>query len=440
MPLEIPPTGLPAFEPLLNGSLWSEWVEQGLVFPVRDVAAAVRYLRLKPQVSCRLTLFDPEGEAPPGPPRALYLTLYPDAERAAQAYHKETTRRHVLGNQGYRPFWSEQYSVVGLPFPNDPELPVLRRVYQPKRFRRMLAELHPEHPVDDWRIKKSNLKMQLLAYKPGRRAVFRIAAQWVSRRGGETFREEMNLKVCDATTALRLERLQRVLRGAVPAEAGWSVPRALGRIGEGALFAAEWVPGVALPAVPGGEARGQAYRRTGAALAGLHALDLPMDHLPSSVEEADLALELVADLCRLLPDQHREIEGLGDSVARSAARLVTEPSCVTHGDLHAGQVIVQPEKIFLIDFDRAGRGYAAMDLGAFEAQLIAGGAEPACFRELQRGYAEGGGVVPGRELQDAACGMALLRQASLCFRSLAPDWRARTLQLLRQAADRAGRS
>ena len=131
------------------------------------------------------------------------LRLFPDGERAREAFEKELSRRHMIGSGGYQPFLCEDPPVVAVPYPNDPELPELRRIYQPERFRRTLSAVLPGYPGEDWRIQRQLIKPTLLAYKPGRRAVYKLKIKLRRRVGDEKIRVRLHAKFETAKTAQR---------------------------------------------------------------------------------------------------------------------------------------------------------------------------------------------------------------------------------------------
>lgn len=106
-------------------------------------------------------------------------------------------------------------------------------------------------------------------------------------------------------------------------------------------------------------------RRAGAALAGLHAADIPL-RLPVR----DLAGHF-ADLAQPQPDQLDGVVEAGP--ARLAAALRTDlldaarsrpgPVRLVHRDTHGRQVLVGPSRVWLLDWDLSAAGDPALDLG-----------------------------------------------------------------------------
>lgn len=424
MTFPLPPNRLPGLEPLLAGSLWHAWAERGTVFPLAELRPAVGYVRLKPDSSCRLTVFaNYEGNGAT-PPEAFLLYLFPDADRARESYEKELTRKHVEAS-GWKPFLDETHAAVGVPFPNDPELPELRRLYEPDRFRRALVDVLAEFPETDWRIQRQLIQTRVLAYKPGRRAVFRVKVKLRHREADEKRRAYLHAKLATESFAQRsFANLEAVHDAAVRLGGGWQTPAPCGRSLERPFIAAHWVDGESLAqlvAQPKFDAR-SALARAGAALAALHRLDLHLDHVPSPVEEGERLIALAEDLGAVLPDEQRTARRIADSLACGLSRLALAPSAIVHGDFHPGQVIVKPDGVVLVDFDQAGRGYAAADLGDFCAQLEEDSPQPERAAAFLRGYESAAAERIPTDVILVATAAALFRRAAVPFRTLRPDW------------------
>ena len=432
--IPLPESGLPALHPLLNQGLWARWSDQGRVFPLEHVRSAVRYLRLKPGISCRLSLFAPGEGGADDPPPGFLLHLFPDAERAATAFEKESHRNHLLARSGFEPFLSISHAAVGVPFPNDPELPALRQVYQPERFRRLLAEVLEEYPEQDWRIKKRRLQTRLIAYKPGRRAVYRIDLQLRQRTTSERVDRVLHARFAPADQIEIVASQHRAIHEGLQGQQAWRVPRPLGTDAQGQMFACAWEEGVLLEQLVCERDRSlsEALPKTGGALASLHRMDVAREHLLSPLEEAESLLALSRDLAAVLPEERSWVEALGDRVAQLVARFVPVPSATVHGDFRLNQVFWSDQGPCLFDFDRTGRGYAAMDLGSVRAHFLELDASPELFAELLRGYEAEANSPVDPELLEIATAVALLRRVNLPLRQLQSDWPERMQQRLRQ--------
>ncbi len=397
---------------------------QGRVFSVDNLRGSVGYLRLKPDTSCRLTVIatsDGKGERPP---RGFLLHLYPDADRARTAYDKVSKRESVIGEDGLEPFLSLDPPVVAAPFPNDPELPSLRHVYDPTRFRRALSMTRPPtHPAEEWRLQKRHLRTELLAYKPGRRAVFRVRAGVRHKSRDEKLRLFWHVQAGRPETAGDHERIGREIHAAVGESRDWRVPAPWGFLPERSWSSTEWVQGAHL----GDDL--EHHRRVGAALAELHGLSVELPPVPTVEFAEDSLASLASDLAALLPPEEARVRELARRLAVVGAGWGDAPRSVVHGDFHRDQVVMEDERVVLVDFDRGGVGLPALDLGAFLASRFEQQRDEQEDAALLDGYAA---VRPHGELADIARATALqlFRRSPFPFRTLRPDWPTETARLL----------
>ncbi|MCI0651184.1 MAG: phosphotransferase [Planctomycetes bacterium] len=430
----LPETSLPGLAPLLSGDLWERWAGEGKVPAIAGVRGAVRYLRLKPTSSCRLTIFCGEPALDGAPPLAFLVHLLPDAARAGTLFEKARARAERGPRSSYPPFLSVEPPAVVLPFPIDPELPELAGLYESDRLRRAIAPLLTEFPPAEWRLQKRLIQGELLAYKPGRRAVYRVKVKLRSLARDEKARTYLHVKVGTPEGASRSFANQRGIFGALEAAGAgagnpaWRVPRPRGLVPDRALVAGEWIDAPRLDRVVAerGAAAANALARAGRALAELHRLELHLDHRPSPPERGETIRELAADLGALLPERRAALSALGARLARAIACFAVAPSCIVHGDFHTAQVLVEKDGVVLVDFDDAGRGYAAEDLGFFLASLDEAHAAPELPRAFLDGYRSVAGGEPREEMIRVATSAAIFARAVFPFRALHGNWPART--------------
>ncbi|MCA8962485.1 MAG: phosphotransferase [Planctomycetes bacterium] len=440
-----PPHRLPGLEPLLVGDLWSRWVADGRAFALDDLRSAVGYLRLKPNDSCRMTVLRPEPstgaetESASETPLGFYLQLYSTPERAREVFEKEKTRRHTLFEDGFTPFLCEESATVALPFPNDPDLPTLRHIYEPDRFRRDLAEILPAYPADQWRVKRRRLGHRVLAYKPGRRCVLGTKLELRRRDGTEKLALRLHLQVENPQRAREsFSKAQRI--GAALASTSARTPHPYGIVRGRGWTATEWIEGVDLAHLPVPQRNDPSlWREIGRTVARLHRSHIELPHRPSPIERAADTSQLAADLTAMMPDAAAELADLERLLVLLGSSWATESSAIAHGDLHLGQVMVHEGEPVLCDFDRAGRGYAVEDLGNFLASTLGHDVPQVCRSAFVDGYAELR-PLPRSSLIHGATAIALFHLAPAPFRRLDPEWPERTrriLDLCRRSAEEA---
>ncbi len=429
--IPLPPHSLPGLESIFDGTAWSRWVDEGRTFPLADLMQSIRYVRLKPDDSCRLFVFGPRAENPSAAPFGFYLQLFATVDRAREAFAKEQTRHHRAIDQ-LEPFLCEQTATVAVPFPNDAELPDLRHVYEPDRFRRTLGDLLSQYPTDDWRIKRRKLSSEVLSYKPGRRCVFKTTVELRNRHHEERKSLVLHVQVEPSHRAEETYKKQSVLSTALTA-AGSATRESYGWVRSRGVIATEWVDGVTLSSHLA-TTESDVLAAVGQELATLHSLTVELPHCPSPIERADTVLRLTADVCKLLPDAAPEIQSLSDSLTESLKSFSLLQSSIVHGDFHPGQVLVRDRRPLFIDFDRAGRGYAVEDIGNFIAYLLEAQAPLALCEQFLVGY-RSQSTAPNDELLRSATALALFHRLPAPFRRLDPQWPDQTRRLITLAQE-----
>jgi aminoglycoside phosphotransferase (APT) family kinase protein len=364
----------------------------------RDVAPA--YLRYKPHTSCAVGLI---GHA---------ATL-------GETFAAFTYPRDRYATVRGRPEWQDEaiflddVCVAIVPARLDRRLKVLRRLDEPERRAKHLKRMTCLPGAAD--------EASVLRYKPGRRLVLRLSSGGVPSA------------VLKATAA---EGFARSLIGATIG-AGLGGAPLLGAHGETCTHVTGWIAGRPLcPVLGDGLAPAEAFSATGAALARLHAACPPGPFSIGRKEEVRALASTVADLA------HLDL-----SLAASAERLIprilealgeTPESRLLHGDFTADQVILGEAGPVIVDFDSAGSGDPAGDIGSFLARLDAQAIDGAIAPEdgatagaaLVTGYAEAAGGMPDTSAQHAR---ALVMLATEGFRMRHPDWPGRTAALLGRA-------
>jgi aminoglycoside phosphotransferase len=308
-----------------------------------------------------------------------------------------------------------EYDLLLVAFPLDRQLSDLRRMVRLGKVRALLDEhcrdlLPPGH-----RISRSRSSMQLVRYKPERRAVIR----WDLGTADEGGRTGGTRTVWVRILAEPLPQRQQVVDAAN--EGCVAVPPVLARPHD-RLQGSPWSLGAAdaIPAVAG-------------VLARLHRCRVPAGSAAhGTVAELDLVLEAVEVHRRLGADQGLLASAVADQLARtmpSNGRVV-----LLHGDFHCGQVLVNGS-VALCDLDRAGAGPAVADLASLYAHaFLDGGAAGASFAAdfVDACAGEGMQVMP-RELAWWIAA-SLVRGALAPFRRLRPDWREEAVRILGEAS------
>lgn len=319
------------------------------------------------------------------------------------------------------------HALLLIAFPIDRQMADLRRLVRASKVRSLIAENRPDLVPDSLRISKSRSRLQLVRYKPERRAVLR----WDLGFKDEDKKFVQGPTVWIRTLASPLPARDAMMRAAQTA--GIRMPAVLSAphdrlLLETNLEGSPWQPGdhAALPNVA-------------ATLAQLHQVALPPDP-PRHDRSAELELthRAATDLMRLHPDLGKAGEAVHRALSIDGDRR--EETCLLHGDFHQGQVLLSEDAGFC-DFDRSCAGPAAADLAAFHAHAVA--ADPDNGARLGHALAEAYGAVARPPRHDDTAwwtAAALLRMAITPFRRLDPRWPDASHRLLTAAADALGRS
>lgn len=232
-------------------------------------------------------------------------------------------------------------------YPNDPNLPALADAVLPDRARALLERLSGGAVA-------GALRLDVTAYRPGKRAVVKATGE-----GGTHY-----LKVVAPDTARRIHERHAAWRAA-----GVAVPPSLGWAEAGVVAIAEQ------PGTPAAAALGVAEPE--ALLDSIDALREQISTVPSDGEARPSLARRIDWYLRRVRALDGELEARLGVIGAEVSRLLgTEVRRVTiHGDLHLGQLFVDPDEpervVGVIDIDTAGAGDPADDAAALWAHLVA---------------------------------------------------------------------
>ncbi len=416
----LPPDAPQGLAELLSGNLWNRLVAEGKVFPIDSPRLAIKYLRLKPR-SARVFMLGEMRDGASTPPEGILLKIHDDPDRSRMTYEKEKTRRPLPSPDGWHTFLDTESGVVGLPFPNDPEIPELRRIYEPDRFRRLALDFLSDRPRDQWRLQRSLTRFQLLAYKPGRRAVMRAKLKFRHLTENLKVRVRLHLKVENKMTAHLSASQAESIDAATAGCQRFLTPKFLGCASNRSLFAHEWVQGS--PVDIDSKDAAATLTSLGEAMAEFHeiALDLPSHHPPPMIIDEINAIR--DDLTRLCPEQAAQIDSATRELVRRVPDLSILPSSLLHGDLHLGQFLMQDSKPVIVDFDRSGRGYGCLDIGSMMEDLRIRGVKDEVAGHFLEGYQSAATTKLDPRYLGIARSLAVLRRAVEPLRALDFNWR-----------------
>jgi hypothetical protein len=235
-------------------------------------------------------------------------------------------------------------------YPDDPGLAPLRSLVEPRSVSKTLERLG---------IALEVVSTEVISYRPTRRAVVRA----------DTPTGHVYLKVVEADKAAAIAERHKYFRSsALP------VPRVLGWSPDGIVVLSELF-GVEAQSVVSQIEKQDAFLDQIEFLTSLLA-DVPAFNTAraSLFERVDWYVER---LVSRMPDHRDRITRLGEEIVRcgSEGRRYDFRPVTVHGDLHLGQLFVDPQNpssvTGVLDIDTAGAGDPADDAAAFYAHLIA---------------------------------------------------------------------
>jgi hypothetical protein len=304
-------------------------------------------------------------------------------------------------------------------YPDDPDLPGLRRAAVPNG----LAALLNEHRVLDHPVTGDNIALEMISYRPRRRAV--LKAVITTRNGGprtffvKVLRESVYAPTLQRHELLRQARFPAAVVAAATADFILVLPQVPGRPLTQAIF------DEAMPCAA-------------------ESLIMLLDSLPSAVAAlprrppwTGAVATYAAMIATALPALDPQLRWLVGQVSSGLAGLPPglEP---THGDFHEGQLFVSNGAITgVLDIDTIGPGRRADDLACMIAHLST----------MQRMTAEqAAGLsrlinlwlqvfdtrVDPAELRLRAAGV-IVSLATGPYRGQEPNWQAETVRMIDSA-------
>ena len=248
---------------------------------------------------------------------------------------------------------------------SDAALPTVALALDPAAVRREFKHGLPRLSGQNGRV--SVRSARVIRHKPGKRCViqYEVRVKWPDRP-----RQEAILigKVRARRYGNEQVRLLEAIRNAGFEDGsadGVSVPEPLGVIPRLQMWLQRWVKGTpsgALLAGPGGVALA---RRVAEAIHKLHRAGVPTERSHTMEDELRILHECVPGVATLRPQLGPRLRRILESCDRLGAKVAAPKTCGIHRDFYPAQVLVDGERLWLVDFDLYCQGDPALDVGNF---------------------------------------------------------------------------
>jgi hypothetical protein len=253
---------------------------------------------------------------------------------------------------------------------SDPALPTAARALDPEtvkaEFKRGLPRLAGEHGQV---IVKS---IRVTRHKPGKRAVIEYDVR-VEQDGVRARKAMLIGKIRAKRYGNEACRLQEQLWDAgfeKNSPDGVSVPEPIGVLPELRMWLQRKVAGqVAGEAFvgPGGLALARIVAQ---GIHKLHRSNVPTERVHAMADELRILHECLAKVIVARPSLQRRLMGILSACDRMGASVPAPRTCGIHRDFYPAQVIVNGDRINLIDFDLYCLGDPALDVGNFIGHMM----------------------------------------------------------------------
>lgn len=303
-----------------------------------DIELRANYVRYKPGTNCLVGYVDSRGN-PWG-----HVVAYGHDTVAKLSKRQHGAERHAVPETSCA--FDHERGMVFCRFPYDPALPQLVDFVAGAFFAdpKTLAKA-PSFGAGacDWR---------LLSYKPQRRCVVQIT------QDGQPF------------AVLRLYRPEDFVStretAKMLADSPWYAVQRLGAFERYHAVAMKWVPGHTLDECVNGRDKVRQTTAAGKLLSEVHAAPRAKLRVMMLDDLRRQAMASVSLARKLLPDLADRMDRVLGKVDHQLTRVVPRIT-LCHGDVHAGQFVIQSDGVQLLDWDFACNGPSGFDLATFAA-------------------------------------------------------------------------
>jgi hypothetical protein len=253
--------------------------------------------------------------------------------------------------------------------PTDPAMPFLRTALDPASAAKAISSCVGSQAISE--VGQAFLggvltRIEVKRHKPGRRCL--IEYQFLTSNGTVALLGKVRAKGADHRTF----KVVRGLRDAgfdETSEDGISIPAPISIIPEFHMWLQVRAPGQPATALIGEAGQDILARRIAEAAHKLHRTQVPTDRAHSLIDELNILHDRLNMVAAAKPEWHGRLQQLLGNCSRLAEQFPPLDHAGIHRDFYADHVIVDRDRIWLVDFDLYCRGHAALDIGNFSAHL-----------------------------------------------------------------------
>jgi len=253
---------------------------------------------------------------------------------------------------------------------NDPEMPLLVQALDPLQVHEQLNKRLPRLTGTDGSARLKTIRV--IRHKPRRRCVVEYNVG-ISKPG----RNEEQVVLIGKSRARRFGKsgyrlLDRIWNAGFDSASpdGVSVPEPIGVVSRFQMWFQRKVPGKTATHLLGHSNGVQLARRIAEAIHKLHRADIPSERTHRMDDELRILDECLVKVKELKPGLIPRLESVLRASRELGRSLPAPHACGIHRDFYPSQVIVDQERIYLIDFDLFCLGDPGLDVGNFIGHMI----------------------------------------------------------------------
>lgn len=248
------------------------------------------------------------------------------------------------------------------PSPGDPAMPFLHRAFDPCLMqgclRPVLVERYGESPRPEY--------IRMRRHRAGLRCL--IEYGFADGAATPTLFGKVRAKGLDRTSHDLQLALRRDGFGTDSAD-GIAVPEPVGTVPELHMWLQERVPGEVTTDRFDGAAGNALVVRIAEAAHKLHRTGIPTRRRHTLADELRILFRGLDRVAERYPRWQARLEPIARACERLAAQLPESPACGIHRDFYPDQVLVDGERLYLLDLDLYCIGDPALDIGNFIAHM-----------------------------------------------------------------------